>query len=90
MSATVTRDLATGAAVGTTRRRHSIPIAIRLGMENWGAFLFSGADINNLIPNLRLIGFGGLIIVFLVLEPEGLNRLWRNIRTYFRVWPFSY
>src|SRR6478609_4620518 len=32
MSATVTRDLATGAAIGTTRRRHSIPIAIRLGI----------------------------------------------------------
>jgi branched-chain amino acid transport system permease protein len=25
-----------------------------------------------------------------VVEPEGLNRLWRNIRNYFRVWPFSY
>ena len=67
-----------------------LPIAIRLGMENWGQALFGGADINNLIPNLRLIGFGGLIILFLVLEPEGLNRLWRNIRSYFRVWPFSY
>jgi len=67
-----------------------LPIAIRLGMENWGYLLFSGADINNLIPNLRLIVFGGLIILFLVLEPEGLNRLWRNIRSYFRVWPFSY
>jgi branched-chain amino acid transport system permease protein len=67
-----------------------LPIAIRLGMENWGSWLFAGADINNVIPNLRLIGFGGLIIVFLVLEPEGLNRLWRNIRNYFRVWPFSY
>ena len=32
MSATVTRDLATGAAAGTTRRRHSIPLAIRLGI----------------------------------------------------------
>src|SRR5262245_14507427 len=67
-----------------------LAVAIRLGMENWGDLLFSGAEINNIIPNLRLIGFGGLIIVFLVLEPEGLNRLWRNIRTYFRVWPFSY
>ena len=67
-----------------------LPIVIRLGMENWGAFLFGDADINNLIPNLRLICFGGLIILFLVLEPEGLNRLWRNIRNYFRVWPFSY
>jgi branched-chain amino acid transport system permease protein len=67
-----------------------LPIAIRLFMENFGALLFAGADINNLIPNLRLIVFGGLIILFLVLEPEGLNRLWRNIRNYFRVWPFSY
>ena len=67
-----------------------LPIVIRLAMESWGAVLFAGADINNVIPNLRLIGFGGLIILFLVLEPEGLNRLWRNIRSYFRVWPFSY
>ena len=48
------------------------------------------ADLLNIIPNLRLIVFGALIIVFLVVEPEGLNRLWRNIRNYFRVWPFSY
>ena len=41
-------------------------------------------------PALRLVLFGGLIIFFLVVEPEGLNRLWRNIRNYFRVWPFSY
>jgi branched-chain amino acid transport system permease protein len=67
-----------------------LPICIRLGMESWGGVLFAGLDINNIIPNLRLIGFGGLIILFLVLEPEGLNRLWRNIRSYFRVWPFSY
>ena len=31
-----------------------------------------------------------LIIFFLIVEPEGLNRLWRNIRSYFRVWPFAY
>ena len=67
-----------------------LPIVIRLFMENFGAFLFAGADVNNIIPNARLIIFGGLIILFLVLEPEGLNRLWRNIRNYFRVWPFSY
>jgi branched-chain amino acid transport system permease protein len=23
-------------------------------------------------------------------EPDGLNRLWRNIRNYFRIWPFAY
>ena len=44
----------------------------------------------NIISGLRLVLFGGLIIFFLIVEPEGLNRLWRNIRNYFRVWPFSY
>jgi branched-chain amino acid transport system permease protein len=29
-------------------------------------------------------------VLFLVVEPEGLNRLWGNIRSYFRMWPFSY
>jgi len=50
----------------------------------------SQADLANIIPNLRLVIFGALIILFLALEPEGLNRLWRNILGYFRVWPFSY
>ena len=36
------------------------------------------------------IVFGALIIVFLALKPEGLNRLWRKVLNYFRVRPFSY
>jgi branched-chain amino acid transport system permease protein len=67
-----------------------LPIVIRYVMEGFGALLFSQAAVLNIIPNLRLIVFGGLIIFFLVVEPEGLNRLWRNIRNYFRVWPFAY
>jgi branched-chain amino acid transport system permease protein len=67
-----------------------LPIVIRLSMESFGTLLFSEAELNNVIPAMRLGIFGLLIIVFLVLEPEGLNRLWRNVRNYFRVWPFSY
>lgn len=67
-----------------------LPIAIRLFMETFGTLFFSAGDLLNIIPNLRLIIFGALIIFFLVVEPDGLNRLWRNIRSYFRVWPFSY
>ena len=67
-----------------------LPIVIRVVMESAGQLLLSQAVIHNLIPNLRLIVFGGLIILFLVVEPEGLSRLWRNIRNYFRVWPFAY
>jgi branched-chain amino acid transport system permease protein len=74
-----------GAIVVTLR-----PIASRLVMEAFGGLVFSEQAVLNIIPNLRLMLFGVLIIVFLVVEPEGLNRLWRNIRSYFRVWPFAY
>jgi branched-chain amino acid transport system permease protein len=67
-----------------------LPIVIRIAMETFGGLLFSSGALLNIIPNLRLIVFGLLIIVFLIVEPEGLNRLWRNIRSYFRVWPFAY
>ena len=67
-----------------------LPIATRWTLESLGGFIFSPSELANIIPNLRLVIFGALIIVFLALEPEGLNRLWRNILGYFRVWPFSY
>src|ERR1044071_2536141 len=66
-----------------------LPIFLRITMETFGGLFFSSGAMLNIIPNLRLIVFGLLIIVFLVVEPEGLNRLWRNIRSYFRVWPFA-
>jgi branched-chain amino acid transport system permease protein len=67
-----------------------LPIVIRILMENVGSLFFTTAEMANVISGLRLGVFGGLIIFFLIVEPEGLNRLWRNIRSYFRVWPFSY
>ena len=67
-----------------------LPIVIRWTMESFGSLFFSPAELPGTISSLRLIVFGALIILFLVMEPEGLNRLWRNIRNYFRVWPFSY
>jgi branched-chain amino acid transport system permease protein len=67
-----------------------LPIVIRLIMESIGTLFVDASVLAQVIAQLRLIVFGGLIIVFLVLEPEGLNKLWLNIRNYFRVWPFSY
>ena len=67
-----------------------LPIIIRYAMEAFGGMFFAQQTVLNIIPNLRLILFGALIIFFLVVEPDGLNRLWRNIRSYFRVWPFAY
>src|SRR5262249_4025872 len=67
-----------------------LPIVTRWFLEGFGSLFLSQADLANIIPNLRLVIFGALIVLFLALEPEGLNRLWRNILGYFRVWPFSY
>ena len=67
-----------------------LPLFIRTVMESVGGFFFAANEMATVVSSMRLVIFGALIIVFLVLEPEGLNRLWRNIRNYFRVWPFSY
>jgi branched-chain amino acid transport system permease protein len=37
-----------------------------------------------------LAAYGASILLFLILEPRGLYGLYRNIRDYFRMWPFSY
>jgi branched-chain amino acid transport system permease protein len=68
-----------------------LPIVLVYVVEGTAAlFGFQYAAIANILANLRLIIFGGLIILFLAIEPEGLYRMWGNIRRYFRLWPFSY
>jgi hypothetical protein len=58
-------------------------------LEAFGGLIFSPANLANLIPNLRLVIFGMLIIVFLAREPEGFNRPLAQSPQLFRVWPFS-
>jgi branched-chain amino acid transport system permease protein len=67
-----------------------LPIVVRLLVDNIGSIWMETGDLAQIISQVRLIIFGALIIIFLVVEPDGLNKLWLNIRNYFRVWPFSY
>jgi branched-chain amino acid transport system permease protein len=46
--------------------------------------------ISGVIPMIQQGVFGLVIILFLILEPEGIAKLWRNVKDYFRLWPFSY
>lgn len=46
--------------------------------------------IDAVMPFIQQGVFGLVIILFLIFEPEGLNKMWRNIKDYFRLWPFSY
>jgi branched-chain amino acid transport system permease protein len=43
----------------------------------------------NMAP-LREFVFGLAIVLFILLEPKGIAELWRIMRSYFRLWPFSY
>ncbi|MFW6203462.1 MAG: branched-chain amino acid ABC transporter permease [Actinomycetota bacterium] len=42
------------------------------------------------IPAIQLIVFGLVIVLFLIFEPRGLDRMWQRIKDYFRLWPFRY
>jgi branched-chain amino acid transport system permease protein len=50
-----------------------------------GIFVSSG-----ITSGVEAIVFGSLMIIFLVIEPLGLAKLWQTIKDYFRLWPFSY
>jgi branched-chain amino acid transport system permease protein len=39
---------------------------------------------------IELMVFGGLIVLFLIVEPNGLARLWQVTKEKLRMWPFPY
>lgn len=60
-------------------------------LSNVGRSLKSSFPIvDSILPFIQQAAFGLVIILFLVFEPEGLNKMWKNIKDYFRLWPFSY
>lgn len=66
-----------------------LPLALRDVLERF-RWLVPAGDVGTFVARLRLVLFGSLIIVFLVTEPEGLARLWRKVKDYFRLWPYRY
>lgn len=42
------------------------------------------------VSQVEEILFGLLIVIFLIVEPLGLNGIWIRIRNYWKAWPFSY
>jgi branched-chain amino acid transport system permease protein len=39
---------------------------------------------------LKEVVFGAFIVLFLIFEPRGLAEIWRRIKAFFLLWPFSY
>lgn len=60
-------------------------------LTNLGRALKSSLPfIDAIIPFIQQAAFGLVIVLFLIFESEGINKMWRNIKDYFRLWPFSY
>src|SRR5947208_656550 len=52
---------------------------------------FFGVEISHaVVSHLESIIFGGLIIFFLIVEPQGLARLWQITKEKLRLWPFPH
>lgn len=64
-----------------------LPVFLRSGVE-----LLSGIypEIAGVLNGMKEVVFGLVIILFLVYEPDGLAKIWRNIKDYCKLWPFSY
>lgn len=65
-----------------------LPILISVTVHRFGAL--GGGAASGLISSLEDLIFGTMIVLFLVVEPLGLARLWRTIKDYLRLWPFPY
>jgi branched-chain amino acid transport system permease protein len=42
------------------------------------------------LPAVQAAAFGLVIVLFLLFEPRGLDRIWRRVKDYVRFWPFRY
>ena len=65
-----------------------VPVLLDLGVS----YLSRAYDPNITIylgPVKELV-FGGLIILFIIFEPDGLVGIWIRIRDYFKIWPLPY
>jgi branched-chain amino acid transport system permease protein len=60
-----------------------LPIAL-------GAAARSLPDLALNLNLLKEVAFGAAIVAFLIFEPRGLAKIWRDVKEYFRLWPFAY
>lgn len=63
-----------------------VPEILRFGTD----FIKDIPAFQHIFAPLREVVFGALIVFFLIFEPRGLAELWRRMKNFFLLWPFSY
>ena len=61
-----------------------------ISAELKGGVIDKALQLNNNLTFLREIAIGLIIIAFLIFEPDGLAHRWRQIKTYWKLYPFSH
>lgn len=64
-----------------------LPVVLRSVLEMLNGII---PGISDVLVGMKEVVFGLMIILFLIYEPDGLDKIWRNIKDYFKLWPFSY
>jgi branched-chain amino acid transport system permease protein len=64
---------------------YSFPIVLKTVLNGVGFQILPAT-----VEHLTFMSVGGLIILFLIIEPLGLARLWQIAKQKLRVWPFPY
>ncbi|MGC5020239.1 branched-chain amino acid ABC transporter permease [Micromonospora sp. DT47] len=54
------------------------------GVRAWAPF------VSDRLPAVQAATFGLVIVLFLLFEPRGLDRVWHRTKDYIRFWPFRY
>jgi branched-chain amino acid transport system permease protein len=62
-----------------------LPQTIAMGRDFLNKFMASGSIA---IPGLEAAIFGGILIAFILFEPQGIYGRWFKIRTWFELFPF--
>jgi len=65
------------------------PVFLNLG-SRWLERLLGVELPHAIVSNVEAIIFGSLIIFFLIVEPNGLARLWQIAKEKLRLWPFPH
>jgi branched-chain amino acid transport system permease protein len=55
-----------------------------------GSAIDQALKLGNNISYLREIAIGGVIVLFLIFEPDGLAHRWKQIKAYWKLYPFSH
>ena len=65
-----------------------LPILVRNSIDGLKHVL--PGDPVTLVSSIQYFLFGFVIVVFMIFEPQGLAKIWRNVKDFFKLWPFSY